>query len=232
MTGNWQFTATATEGALPFSSLAGFLYESTTQGATEYSTGSLMPSSAGCFANAGTIPLQGASSGVGLQISSFEVNGQILNIDGQEDPTGASFSGTYSVQGGCADADAGTLAGLRYSPLSGTYAGTLAGDSGKRLQLTLTQDAGGTGIATFLVTGSASVTGFGCFTQGTLPANGAGTVSGASASLTFTTNDPGGAQLQLLGTFDPAAITLTIASLQVLGGSCPGSLGAAVLTHT
>ena len=229
MTGNWGFTATATQGPLPFSTLSGFVYEDYDNQATDYGTGSLLPTSTGCFANAGTVPMQGGVTGGELQVSSFEVNGQILSIGGSEDSSGASFTGTYSVQGGCGNGDNGTLAGVRYSPLTGSYAGMLNGASSQQVQLMLTQFAGGTGSADFLVSGTASFTGFGCFSQGTLPANGAGSVSGGSASLTFATNDPGGAQLQLLGTFDPSATTISLSSVQIIGGSCPGFVGTASL---
>lgn len=232
MTGNWQFTAAPTHGPLPFSSLSGVVNEDTTQQGSDYSTVSLLPTSTGCYAGVGPVSLQGGVSGAGLlNVSSFEVNGQILAIDGIEDSLGDTFNGTYTVRGGCADGNGGTLAGVRYAALTGSFTGALTAHPGQDMQLELSQDTRGTGMASFLVTGSAAFLGFGCFTEGTLPAGGAGAVSGTSASLTFSTNDPNGAEVRMLGTFDPLAARLTLNSVQVVGGSCPGPLGAAVLTR-
>jgi hypothetical protein len=141
-----------------------------------------------------------------------------------------SFSGTYSITGGCADGATGTASGTQYAALQGTYSGSIDGNSPpETLNLNVAQYTQGTGDGAFLTSGTATFSGISCFSQGTLAAQN-GTVIGNVVNLTFNTNDPGGAQLNVVGTIDTAAKTLTLTTIQVNGGSCPGSLGTAALT--
>ena len=229
MSGNWQLEATATSGSVPFNSLSGYVSELAVNATAHATQVAFLVTSNGCFADTKTVPLSGNVEEPNISLSSFSIEGQVLTLTATKNEAATSLSGTYSVAGGCGDGEAGTITGLRYAPLTGTYTGPLASDPAKTLTLNLSQYADGTGTGTFLVTGSASMTGFACFTSGTLGATGAGYVSGSMAVLTFNTNDPSGAQLALTGTFDTAASTLTVNSIQVTAGSCSGSYGNASL---
>ena len=223
--------ATATKGNVPFTGLSGFVNQLSVDATAQATSAAFLVTSTGCYASTPTIPLSGNIQQANLSLVSFENDGQVLTLNAATNVTGTTLSGTYSVAGGCGDGNTGTISGTRYAALNGTYQGTLANDPTKKLTLNLTQYVQGTGGGTFLITGSIAATGFSCFNTGSIPANGDGYVSGETAVLSFTTNDPGGAHLVLNGTFDVAASVLTVTSTQVTGGSCSGSYGSVSLTH-
>lgn len=227
--GNWVFQVTPKSSPTPFTSLAGFINEEG-QGSNQFVTAALQAQTGACYTDAGIIPMYGGTSGSGLSLISFSVDSQVLSLDGDVASDGKSFTGKYSITGGCADGASGTATGTEYAAVNGTYSGSIDGSSPpETLNLTVAQYTQGTGDGAFLTSGTATFGGIGCFSQGTLAAQN-GTVIGNAVNLTFNTNDPGGAQLNLVGTIDTAAQTLTLATIQVNGGSCPGSLGTAVLT--
>lgn len=231
ITGNWQISATPTTGTAPFTSLSGFINQLAVDAVAQSTSAALLVKSTGCYADTASIPLSGNVEQASLSLTSFEVDGQVLTVHATSDLAGTSLTGTYSVAGGCADGASGTLSGTFYNLLNGTYKGTLASDSTKSLTLSTGQYAQGTGNGTFLVTGSATITGFSCFTTGTISAGSTNYVSGNSVVLSFPTNESSGSQLVLNGTFDVAASVITISSVQVTGGNCSGSYGNVMLSR-
>ena len=229
MSGNWQIEATPTKGSAPFTTLSGYVDELAVNATAHQTNAAFLVKSTGCFADTTTIPLSGNVEQPNVSLSSFSIEGQILTLTATKNEAATTLSGTYQVAGGCGGGETGTITGQKYASLTGTYKGSLASSPGRSLSLNLSQFVDGTGTGTFLVTGSATATGFSCFTSGSLGATGAGYVSGSSAVLTFTTNDATGAQLVLTGTFDTGATTLTLNSVQVTSGSCAGSYGNATL---
>jgi hypothetical protein len=228
VTGNWQITFTPTSSPAPISSMAGYLSEQG-QGASQFLTAALQAQTSGCFAAATTVPMYGGTSGNNVNLTSFAVDGQTLSINTQTNAEGNQFSGVYSIAGGCAGGAKGTATGTEYAPLTGTFTGSIPGSSPTvTLSLSLSQETAGTGLGTFPTSGSAAFNGISCFSQGTLASEN-GSVIGDSVTMQFTTNDSQGATVQMKGTFDPAASTLTLSSIQINGGSCSGPLGPAML---
>ncbi len=232
LTGNWQFQATPTAGASPFASFSGFIYEEADDPGTNdvvTSAFQVVPSS-GCYVAAVSLPLKGTAQGLKLSERSFSVNGQFLTLTASRtDKTANTLTGTYSVAGGCANGASGTVTGVKYTPLTGTYAGPVDNTSpAKTIALKLTQFTQGTGDGIFLISGSATLGGFACFTAGAM-ASTEGLVTGSTAVLNFTANDGQNTPIQLTGTFDPAASSLTLSSINVPSGSCSGSYGTATL---
>ena len=228
MSGNWQISATPTVGSSPFTVLSGYVYEINVNAAAHQTTASLLVQSTGCFSNAGALQLIGNVEEPKVSLASFEINDQVVTLNAQKDEAGETLSGTYSIAGGCADGNTGTITGSRYTVLTGTYAGTAQSDATKGLSLSLTQ-AGGTGSGIFLMSGSAALTGFSCFSKGTLVGGGTSYVSGSSTTLVFTSNEASGSQITMVGSIDQAADTLSLSSIQVTGGACAGSYGSATL---
>ena len=233
LTGNWQFQTTSTAGTSPFASFSGFIYEEGDDPGTNdvvTSAFQVAPSS-GCYDAAVSVPLKGSAEGLKLSERSFSVNGQFLTLTAtRPDKTSGTLTGTYTVAGGCANGAAGTITGTKYAALSGTYAGSVDGATpAKTLSLKLSQFTQGTGDGIFLISGSATLGGFACFTGASL-ASTDGAVTGSSAVLNFTANDGIKTPIQLAGTFDPLAKTLTLSSINVPSGSCSGSYGTATLT--
>lgn len=228
VTGNWQIALTSTHGPAPISSLAGYLSQQGS-GNNEFTTAALQAQTSGCFTDASTVPMYGGTSGTDVNLSSFAINSQTLSINVQANTAGNQFTGTYSIAGGCAGGAAGNVTGTEYAPLGGTYTGFITGSSpAVTLSLSLSQETVATGLGVFPMSGSATFTGIGCFSQGTLAAQD-GNVIGDTATMDFTTNGSG--EVQITGTFDPTATTLTLTSIEVSGGSCSGTLGSATLTR-
>ena len=230
ITGNWKIAFAASNSPAPIGSMAGYLYQSG-QGSQLFTTAALQAQTSGCFQDASTVPMYGETNGSSVTLASFAIESQMLSIDVQANASGNQFTGSYSIAGGCAGGAKGTVAGTEYAPLTGSYSGTVPGSSPTvGVSLTLSQDAGGTGLGTFPLSGSAGFSGISCFSQGTLAAIN-GSVIGDSVNMNFTTNDTQGAQVQMTGTLDPAAKTLTLSSIQINGGACGGSLGSATLVR-
>lgn len=228
VSGNWQIQFTPTNSPAPISSLAGYLHEEG-QGSSQFLTAALQAQTSGCFVDASTVPMYGGVSGNFLGLTSFGIDGQTLSIDVTANAGGNQFSGDYSIAGGCADGAKGTATGTQYASLTGTYAGSVTGSSpSETLALSLSQAAEGTGTGTFPLSGEVTFSGITCFSQGTLDSQN-GSVIGNSVTMLFTTNDTQGAEVQIAGTVDAAASTLTLSSIQIVGGSCSGSLGSATL---
>jgi hypothetical protein len=227
VTGNWQITFTP---SAPISSMAGYLSQQG-QGDNQFTTAALQAQTSGCFTDAATIPMYGTTTGMDVNLASFAIESQTLSVNVQANTNGNQFSGNYSIAGGCAGGVSGTVTGTEYAPLSGTYAGSITGSSpAVTMSLALSQDPAGTGLGTFPLSGSATFSGISCFSQGTLAAQD-GNVIGNTVTMDFTTNGAEGDEIQMTGTFDPAASTLTLSSIQISGGSCSGSLGAATLVR-
>jgi hypothetical protein len=225
VTGNWQIQLTP---AAPIKSMAGYLSEQG-QGANQFTTAALQAQTSGCFTDATTVPMTGQTSGSDVNLGSFAIDGQTLSINVQTNAQGNQFSGSYSIAGGCAGGAKGTVIGTEYASLTGTFAGSITGSSpAVTLSLLLSQYAEGIGSGSFPMTGSAAFSGISCFSQATLDAQN-GSVIGDTVTMDFTTGNGQGVDVQMTGTIDPAASTITLSSIQINGGSCSGTLGSATL---
>jgi hypothetical protein len=233
LTGNWMFQLSRTSGPTPFTALSGFINETDQNPGTDDLTTAVFQATpaSNCYQTSTTIPLQGSTKGNVFSVSSFSVKGQYLSLTAKKNAAADSLTGTYSVSDACAAESKGTLTGVKYASLTGTYSGSIVGpDSAQSMQLNLTQPAQGNGDGYFLMTGSATFTGSPCFTSGTVAAAGS-TVIGNSVMLTIDTTGGYATQVVLTGTFDAAADTINLSSIEMTGsGTCSGSLGTARLT--
>ena len=231
ISGNWEFHATAAQGSsAPFTVLSGFLNEQGSGSTLNFTTASLEVQSPACYAESPTLSLEGSTQNTQLGLTSFSAAGQVLTINGTTDASSTNLTGTFAVAGGCADGQHGQLTGILYAPLNGNYNGPVVGQSNllTGMHLTLTQ-SGGTSDGLFFLTGSATFSGTSCFSKGTL-AYTKGSVSGSVFHISLDTDETSGSQVTLVGTADPAADTLTITSVSIVGGACAGSAGTATLT--
>ena len=233
LTGNWQFQVTPDTGtAVPFAAMAGFINEQgQNPGNLDQSTAVFQAQPAStCYTGAGTdIPMTGNVQGTVAKYSSFSVNGQFFSLVMTRDTPGTHLTGTYKDSGGCSGSVTGTVSGVRYASLTGTYTGAIGTASpAPGVTLNVTQGGQGTGSGDTEVVGTGVFTGFTCFTKGTLDPT-QSYVLGSTVNLTLNTNDPTKAQAVLNGTFDEAAQTITVNTMEVSSGSCSGSYGPASL---
>lgn len=228
--GNWLIQATATSGSLPFSQLRGFINEQQT-GTSHPTTGAFQVDSTGCFAQVEVVPMEGVIQGLRLHIVSFGLDQQVVDLSAAKDTTSTHFTGSYAVTGGGCDGAAGTVTGTLYTALTGTYTGTVPGASPQQIvTLKLSQFSTGTGAGQFLFnSGSAEIIGLPCFTTSATLDQTASTVSGNQVQMHFKTS--AGTTMDVAGTFDSAASTITVSSA-VVGGTtgCSANLGQLTLS--
>lgn len=235
VTGNWFFNVTPTSGAAPFDSLSGYIAEGSGQaGLNDTTTAVLRVRSSTCYNTAVEIPLTGGTSATQVNLVSFSVDGQVLTLNGTRDTAGTHLNATYSIKGGCADGAQGTLSGVLYIPLKGSYEGSVpASAPAQPVQLTLTQGEGSGDGLSYLV-GSAAFTGFPCFTTGSLPYAAQGQlfpayVVGNMIYLDFTTNEAAGSHIVMTGLLDPGGALFTVQTLAIEGGNCAAPVASTTL---
>lgn len=165
-----------------------------------------------------------------LQMSGSD-DGSTIVMSGQVNANNALSSGQYSISGGCTDQ--GTVSGALQSPLTGTYVGNLLSET---VTVTLAQSATADSDGLYHLTGTLTSQGNSCIPSSmTITAvNSAGDtwLAGTEFVAGFTDtnpNDPDG-QIDLEGTFDPAASTLTINPVASYLGTCLVQTGTGILT--
>jgi hypothetical protein len=224
MTGNWEFTTSATSKAAPFTVLAGFVNEQPSDPSiNDYTTAALQATSSTCFGEPPDLSFTGAAQGTALNLSSFSADSQVVTFSGIKDATATHLTGSYTVAGGCSDGAAGTLTGLLYQPLNGTYQGAATMNPAS-ITLVLAQAPQGDGEGYSYLTGQAVFGNISCFSLGTMTGS-TSYVIGSSVTINIHTNDPNGSQLVAKGSFDASAQTIILQSVEIVDGSCSGSLG-------
>jgi hypothetical protein len=159
--GNWQFNTTSSVSGAPSLSIAGGFQQSTRAiNAAVHIDGS------SCFDPIVTVSLSGTVRGANISLSSTPPSEQVITLTGSV--TGAAFKGTYTIKGGCADGDQGTVEGakVRQIPLTlnGTFTNSANNTFGAAVQAT---EDSGEPDGTFGITGSATFNAT-CFSSGTL----------------------------------------------------------------
>jgi hypothetical protein len=124
--GNWSLTATSTVTPGLVLSIGGSLTQSgnVVSGTMLVSSSVLNCPSLPSVA----IPFTGTFSGDTLTLTSANFNNQFVTVNAIG--SGDSLTGTYSVAGGCADGDNGTIAASYLPPLTGTWTGTITNPDG------------------------------------------------------------------------------------------------------
>jgi len=208
--------------------LAGNIDQSGGMTAAGQFTTSVLKADASCFTTVPSIPLQGFVSGTSVSLNSFAVDSQYIALNGTMADSGGNVTGTYAVNGGCANGGAGTFILTRYAALTGTYAGLATDSTGTvhAVSVTSTQASGATGGGAFNLTATATLSGFSCFTQAT---SAEGTISGSSVDLTFVTDDRAGSTIHVTGNAAADASGVTSVLYTVSGGGCSGQTGAGTL---
>jgi hypothetical protein len=164
--GNWQFSTTSMAG-MPALTIAGSINQS-----GDAVSGAVHVDGSNCFDQLTTMGWTGTLTGSNISLTSTSVMGQVSTFTGSI--VGTAFTGTYAINGGCADGDQGNVTGIRIpliaDQLDGTF--TTSGNATFQVVAQLTQGSassegsfGITGTATF----STSCFSSGIITSGTLP---------------------------------------------------------------
>ena len=129
VTGNWQFSTTSTAG-MPPASIAGSIGQS---GASV--SGATHVDGSNCFDHLTTVGMTGTLTGSDLSLTSSSANGQVISFTGtiSDDAlngTDSAFTGTYTISGGCANGDHGSVTGIRIPFIGNTLNGTFTTSGG------------------------------------------------------------------------------------------------------
>lgn len=232
LAGNWSFTTTATTG--PSLKIGAYLENS-----SGTVTGTMhVTNNTGCYPISTGDPVDVPFTGTfnpttdALSLTSSAIASQVITINGTlNSSTSALASGTYSITGGCATGDAGTITGNQDSSLTNNYTGSLTSPAVTFTAPLFEQGPDTHGNFSLGVISPATInySTNGCFTSG-LP-NGITYITGTYVYITIINND--GSTLTFSGNAtDNTGKTIT-GPYQITGGTggCAGDSGTLTMTH-
>lgn len=180
-----------------------------------------------CFQLTQDIPFTGTISTTGVvSFTSTPVSSQVVSVTGTIVTAGNEevLTGSYSVVGGCANGDKGTVIGVTVATLTNTYSGTIVSASKISVPVTMTiAQTGPNSDGFFLITGSATFTGSTCFSTGTISSS---EVAGDYTEAVLTT-DKGGS-VNFIGGVTGNTI---VGIYRVTAGTCAGDTGSVNVSH-
>jgi len=186
-----------------------------------------------CYSSLGVdVPMSGSidKNGV-ITATSLSVNGQVFAFTGTSSANGTGISGgKYTITGGCAGGDSGSIMGIRYAALTGTFAGSVRSMGGLQVQA------------------SAALAKIAPATNGYIPKSGTVTFSGSPCFGLTTIANPATdsriignfffvtltadfqTKVRVTGSFDANAKVLPV-QYSVQGGLCSGDSGTGTLSR-
>jgi len=226
--GNWQFSMTSTVSGMPSTAIAGSIAQS---GASE--NGAVHVDGSNCFDRLTTIALTGTLTGSDVSLTSASVNGQVANFTGtiSDDAlngANSAFTGTYTISGGCANGDHGSVTGIRIPFIGNTLSGTFTSSSGETYDVSgdQAQDSTPSKEGSFGITGTVSFR-TSCFSSGTIKPGtfpSGSFIIGTSVALEIKTDN---GTVTFVGTLNRDRSEIS-GNYVVSGGTC-GQTGTAVL---
>lgn len=222
LTGNWELTGSSAPGTDTFGAGA---YLTNTNGSV---SGIIYMLDMGCYLTPDNqimaIPVTGTvSAAVGtlgvLSVTSSAVAGQVLSLSGTVS-SDTLLGGTYSIIGGCAGGDKGTVTGYMVPPYTNTYSGTLGStiNGGVAISTTIiTTQSGPDADGFYHVTGTATFNSAGapCLISGTITSS---TITGMDMNMVITAND--GSLVSAGGFLTDSSGQSIVGSYTITGSTC------------
>jgi len=216
ISGNWELATRSTVG-MPVLAMGGSIIQS---GSTLSST--LHVDGSSCFEQPTAIPLTGTLTDGDISLTSASLDGQVISLAGtmtKKDGYPYQFTGTYTIDGGCASGDQGDITGYSVDGIDGVWYGNLTTAGGVDIHWG-TNQLGQVGVSS---EGSVGLTGDfnfdgACFNSGKLTPGTFPTPSfilGTSVALDIPTDN---GTIAFVGTADPDG--LIRGTYKVTGGSC------------
>ena len=214
ITGNWQFSTTSTAG-MPSLTIAASIIQSGSA-----ITGEAHVDGSSCFDQRAAIALTGTLSNGNISLASPAVNGQVITLTGgitEKIGFPGSLTGTYAINGGCADGDQGNSTGYNVISLAGYWAGDLTSAGGQTIHWdTQLNQNGPTAEGSFGLSGAFTFdncAASGTATSGTFPS--ASYILGTAVALDINT---GNGKMAFVGTMEPNG--LIEGNYTISGGTC------------
>ena len=143
--GNWQFSMTSKVSDAPPLTIAGSISPSGSS-----VSGAVHVNGSNCFDPLSKVNLTGTLTGSNLSLTSTSAAGQVVTLTGNisDDTLTAThlpgqFTGTYTIDGGCAGGDEGNVTGVEIPSMTGNWAGDLTSETGdiNRIAVALVQSS-------------------------------------------------------------------------------------------
>lgn len=222
--GNWQFNTTPEVAGMPAITIAGSISQSGSS-----LSGAVHVDGSNCFDPLVTLSLTATLTGGNISLTSTPLHGQIMTVTGAF--TGLSnntFTGTYSIKGGCADGEKGSVAGINVPTIGNSLNGVFTTSGGDTFDVAVNagQNGSSSSAGSFGISGTATFQ-TSCFSSGTIASGrfpSGSFILGTSVALVIET---GNGTLAFLGTEDLATSEIS-GSYKVTGGTCDQN-GTAVL---
>jgi len=225
MTGNWNIAAQSTVFGGSPAYVAGYLTHSGTN-----ITGTVHVLGSTCFQELTNIAVTGTSNGTQVTVTSAAVDSQVISMTATLSSDGKTITaGTYTITGGCANGDRGTVTGNAMPSLTGNFAGSFRStpySSTQQVTASLTQGSTPDANGFLPLTGTVTFTNGQCFTSGSIAA-GSGFVVGAFHIATINTNN---GQVLVYGQANNTATSINV-EYEVESGGCYGDYGTGTLTR-
>ena len=214
--GNWSLIAKS--AAAPGTTV--YLGGSLTQNGSSIS-GTLHVDESACYATSDSVPVTGTIKGTNLTITSGNIAGQVITASLVG--SGKAVSGTYSISGGCASGDHGSVTGTWIPNISGTWNGNiLTGSTAVAVKASVTQSSTASANGTYSVVGQMSYTNSPCSTGATVST---GFIVGDMVYIGAASDDLDGGtgDLEYVGYLDvPSTATKMSGTYWVNSGLCAG----------
>jgi hypothetical protein len=187
-------------------------------------SGAVHVSGSNCFDQLSTIGITGTLTSGNLSLASASIGGQVITFSGSAASSGSvvrnAFTGTYSIQGGCASGDRGDVTGIAIGFIGNTLTGTFTASGGETFNVAadVTQNSSASPAGSFSITGTATLS-TPCFNSGTLMSGAfplGSFVLGTSVALKIQTAN---GVVSFLGTWDLNKDQIT-GNYSINGGTC------------
>ncbi len=211
---NWQFSAVSNVTGNPPLTFAGSISQT-----GSVATAALHVDGSTCFDQLTTMGLTGTVTADSTSLTSTAVNGQVVTFTGQL--TNSTFTGTYSVNGGCAAGDKGSVTGFAvYIADADSWDGTFISSAQTKFNVTgnFAQSTTASPEGSFGITGTATFD-TPCFSAATLSPGSfpsGSFILGTLMSFEIMTNN---GTVTFIGTVDPVSATMS-GTYNVSGGTC------------
>lgn len=216
---NWQFSTTSTVPGTPPLTIAGSLSVSGSS-----VTGAVHVSGSNCFDRLTTVGLTGTLTGGNMSLTSASVAGQVATLTGTFSDPGTfqpgQFTGTYAINGGCADGEKGNATGVKVLYIGNTLNGTFTTSGGGTFSVAgdIAQDAASSTAGSFAITGTVAFN-TSCFSSGTMASGtfpSGSFIMGTSVAFEIATSN---GVIAFLGTLNPATGEID-GDYTISGGTC------------
>jgi hypothetical protein len=224
--GNWHFSTTSTIAGTPPLTIDGSIEQSGSS-----VSGAVHVDGSNCFDLLTTMLLTGTLTDSNVALTSAPVAGQVAIFTLTSSSTDNAFTGTFTINGGCANGEQADLTGIKIPFIASTLGGAFTSFEGKTFDVAgdIAQ-SGDSADGSFALSGTVTFS-TSCFSSGTIMPGmfpSGSFIIGTSVAIEIET---GNGTVAFLGTLNPNTGGIS-GGYKVFGGSCDQTGTAALITSS